>query len=161
MVFSLPPAPPKGCFIIVEDRNLGKCPGNCDETAWNAYLGCFYGGSTDSCRVAKPFLGVAELEKGKSSSAEGTQRILVSQVSSCCTWDTKLLYTTPQQFFCDFRKLAGQDECHYWSYELMMERRPTYRMQVETRPSDQGTRGMHRGYQGCGWGQGGGWPGRG
>ena len=39
---------------------------------------------------------------------------------------------TPQQLFCDFCKLVGQDECHCHNYELVMERMPTYQMQVET-----------------------------
>jgi len=57
---------------------------------------------------------------------------------------------TPQQLFCNFYKSMGHDERHCQSYELMMERTPTYQMQVETWPPDQGTRGVCGGYQGRG-----------
>lgn len=36
---------------------------------------------------------------------------------------------TSQQLFCDFCKSVGHDEQHCHSYELMMERMPTYQMQ--------------------------------
>lgn len=39
---------------------------------------------------------------------------------------------TPQQLFCNFYKLVRHDERNYQSYELMMDRTPTYRVLVET-----------------------------
>lgn len=44
---------------------------------------------------------------------------------------------TPQQLFCNFYRLVGHDERNCRSYELMMDRTPTYRVQEETRPLDQ------------------------
>lgn len=55
---------------------------------------------------------------------------------------------TPQQLLCNFCKSVGHDECHYRSYELMMEIKTTYRMQEETQPPHQGTQGA------CGYFQG-------
>lgn len=52
---------------------------------------------------------------------------------------------TPQQFSCDFCKSVDHDERQCCNYELMMERTPTYRMQVETQPLEQGARGMRGG----------------
>lgn len=58
----------------------------------------------------------------------------------------KMLVHTPQQLFCDFCKSMGRDECHCKNYELTVERTPTYQMEVETWPLDQGTGGTHGGY---------------
>ena len=44
---------------------------------------------------------------------------------------------TPQQLFCNFCKSIGHDECNYRSYELMMDRTPSYRVQAEMQPLDQ------------------------
>jgi len=41
-----------------------------------------------------------------------------------------------QQLFCNFGRLVGHDECSCRSYELMMDRTPTYRVQAETQPLD-------------------------
>lgn len=59
---------------------------------------------------------------------------------------------TLQQLFCNFCKSVGYDEHNYRSYELMMERTPTYRIQDETRLLQQGARVVHGGYQGRGRG---------
>ena len=45
-----------------------------------------------------------------------------------------------QQLFCNFCRLVGHDERTYRSYELMMDRTPTYRFQAETWPLDQNAR---------------------
>jgi len=37
----------------------------------------------------------------------------------------------PQQLFYNFCKLVGHDEHNFHSYELMMERMPTYRIQTK------------------------------
>ena len=66
-----------------------------------------------------------------------------------------------QHLFCNFCKSVGHDEHNYHSYELVMERTPMYRVQIETWPLDQGTEGAHRGYQGCRGGGGGGGTSRG
>lgn len=66
----------------------------------------------------------------------------------------------PQQLFCNLCQSVGHDECNCDSYELMIDRTPTYRMQVETRPPDQGVGGARGEYQGRKWGRGGGGPGR-
>lgn len=58
---------------------------------------------------------------------------------------------TPQQLFCEFYKLVSHDECHCCSYELMMERMPTYQMQASTLPQDQVAGVVHGGYYRCGW----------
>jgi len=42
----------------------------------------------------------------------------------------------------------GHDECHYQSYEFMMERKPTYWMQAKSWPLDQGFGGARKSYQG-------------
>lgn len=55
---------------------------------------------------------------------------------------------TPQQLFCNFYKSEGHDECHCQSYELMVERTPTYHMKEKIRPPYQGTGGAHEGFQG-------------
>lgn len=57
---------------------------------------------------------------------------------------------TPQQLIYNFYKLVGHEECNCHSYDLMMERTPTYQMKTKTRPSDQGVGGVQGGYQGCG-----------
>lgn len=57
---------------------------------------------------------------------------------------------TPQQLFHNFCKLVGHEESNFYSYELMMERTPVYRIQTETRPPYQGATRMRRGYQGRG-----------
>ena len=54
----------------------------------------------------------------------------------------------------------GDDECHCRIYELMMERTPTYHMQEENWPLDQGVEEAHGFFQGQGREQGGG-PSRG
>ena len=53
------------------------------------------------------------------------------------------------------------DECTFRSYELMMDRTPTYRVQVKSRPLEQNTRVARTRFQGCGWGRGRGGLGRG
>ena len=46
---------------------------------------------------------------------------------------------TPQQLFCSFCRSVGHNEHTCRSYELMMERTSTYRMQIETRGLDLAT----------------------
>lgn len=41
-----------------------------------------------------------------------------------------------QELFYNFYRSMGHDECTCRSYELMMDRNPTYRVQAETRPLD-------------------------
>ena len=66
-----------------------------------------------------------------------------------------------QQFFCNFCRSVGHDERTCRKYALMMDRIPTYKVQVESRPLDQNA-GMARiGFQGLKRGRGGGGPGRG
>lgn len=48
---------------------------------------------------------------------------------------------TPQHLFCNFCQSVGHDERNFRSYELIMGITPTYRVQVETSPSYQGTVG--------------------
>ena len=45
-----------------------------------------------------------------------------------------------QQLFCNFYRSVGHDECTCISYELMMDRTPTYRFQAEARPLNQNAR---------------------
>jgi len=53
-----------------------------------------------------------------------------------------------QQLFCNFCRSVGHDECTCRSYELMMDRTPTYRVHAEMWPLDQNA-GMARiGFQG-------------
>lgn len=68
---------------------------------------------------------------------------------------------TSQSLFYNFYKSVGHDENNCHSYELMMERTPTYQIKEETKPLDQGAMGACEGYQGNGLEQGGGGPGRG
>lgn len=63
---------------------------------------------------------------------------------------------TPQQLFCTFCKSVGHNERNCRSYELMMEQTPTYRMQIENQPKDQGVGAVHEGFHGQGRGRGGG-----
>ena len=42
-----------------------------------------------------------------------------------------------QQLFCNFCRLVGHDEYTYRSYELMMDRTPTYEVQAKMRRLDQ------------------------
>lgn len=42
-----------------------------------------------------------------------------------------------KQLFCNFSRSVGHDERTCRSYELMMDRTPTYRVQAETQPLDQ------------------------
>ena len=66
-----------------------------------------------------------------------------------------------QQLFYNFCRSVGHNEHTCRSYELMMDRTPTYRVQAESQPLDQNA-GMTRiGCQGCGQGRGRGGPGRG
>lgn len=47
---------------------------------------------------------------------------------------------SPQQMFCNFYKFVAHDEQNCRSYELMMDKTLTYRVQAETRPQqDRGT----------------------
>ena len=57
---------------------------------------------------------------------------------------------TLQQLFCNFCRLVGQDKRTCRSYELMMDRTPTYRVQAETWPLDQNAGMVWIGFQGCG-----------
>lgn len=68
---------------------------------------------------------------------------------------------TLQQFFYNFCRLVGNDEHTFWSYELMMDRTPAYRVQAKTQPLDQNTRMAWIGFQGHGRGWARGGPGRG
>lgn len=47
------------------------------------------------------------------------------------------------QLFCDIFRSLGHDEYTYRSYEFMMDRNPTYRVQAKTWPLDQSA-GMAR-----------------
>lgn len=67
----------------------------------------------------------------------------------------------PQQLFCNFSKSVGNDEHICRSYELMMDRTPTYRVQAKTQSLDQSARMAWTGFQGRERGRGGGGPGRG
>ena len=62
---------------------------------------------------------------------------------------------TLQQLFCNFCRSVGHDEHTCRSYELVMERTPTYRMQIETRGLDPAMGMVHAGFQGQGRGRGG------
>jgi hypothetical protein len=53
------------------------------------------------------------------------------------------IHKNSQQLFCNFCRSVGHDERTCRSYELMMDRTPTYRVQAETRPLDQNA-GMAR-----------------
>lgn len=55
----------------------------------------------------------------------------------------------PQQLFCNFCRSVGHDECNLQSYELMMDRTLTYRVNVEMRPPDEGTGMAQICFQGC------------
>lgn len=55
---------------------------------------------------------------------------------------------TPQKLFCNFFKYVGHDECICRSYELMMDKTPTDRVQMEARPQDQGATVECGGFQG-------------
>ena len=66
-----------------------------------------------------------------------------------------------QQFLCNFYRSVGHDECTCRSYEMMMDRTPTYRVQAETQPLDQNAVVAQTEFQGCEQGRGGGGPGRG
>jgi hypothetical protein len=68
---------------------------------------------------------------------------------------------TPQQLFCNFYKSVGHDECNCRSYELMMDKTPTYRVQSEIHPPYQSTGMVRTGFQGRRRGRGGGGPCRG
>ena len=57
-----------------------------------------------------------------------------------------------QQIFYNFFKSVRHDERNCHSYELMMDKTPTYRVKEETRPLDQGIGGERGEYQGCGRG---------
>lgn len=61
-------------------------------------------------------------------------------------------FQTSQQLFCVFYKLVGHDERNCQRYELMMERTPTYMMQVENQPQYQSTTTLQGGFQV--WGRG-------
>lgn len=43
---------------------------------------------------------------------------------------------TSQQFFYNFCRSIGHDECTYRSYELMMDQNPAYRVQTEMQTLD-------------------------
>lgn len=62
----------------------------------------------------------------------------------------KKFVQTPQQLLFTFCKLVGHDEGNYQSYELKMERTPTYRMEAENWPHDQGVSAVRGGFQGHG-----------
>ena len=74
-------------------------------------------------------------------SVEPTLWCAICQVASKHTTDNcHLLHKfvqTPQQLFCNFCKLVGNDEHNCRSYELTMDRKPTYRVQAERRLLDQ------------------------
>lgn len=55
-----------------------------------------------------------------------------------------------QQLFCNFCRLAGHDECTCRSYELMMDKTPTYRVQAKTWPLDQSVGMTQTRFQGRG-----------
>lgn len=55
-----------------------------------------------------------------------------------------------EQIFYNFCQSVGHDEHNYRSYELMMDRTPTYRVQEEMWLLDQGTGGAQGKYHGCG-----------
>lgn len=58
------------------------------------------------------------------------------------TYNCHLLqkYTqSSQQLFCNFCRSVGHDEHTCISYQLMMDRTPTYRVQTETRALNQNT----------------------
>jgi len=51
-----------------------------------------------------------------------------------------------QQLLCNIYRSVGHDEHTCRSYELMMDRIPTYRVQAEMRPLDQNTGMTHTGF---------------
>lgn len=65
----------------------------------------------------------------------------------------------PQQLFYNFCRSVGHDEHTFRSYDLMMDRTPTYRVQAEMWPLDQNAGMARTGFQGHGRGWG--WGGRG
>jgi len=66
-----------------------------------------------------------------------------------------------QQLFCNFCRLEGHDEHTCRTYELMMDKTPTYKVQVEMQPLDQKVGVAQIEFQGRERGRGGGGPGRG
>lgn len=56
-------APPKGCFVTIEDMKSGKSPRNRSDIARDTYSRCNFGSPTDSLAVAEPLLRIVELGK--------------------------------------------------------------------------------------------------
>jgi len=66
-----------------------------------------------------------------------------------------------QQLFYNICRSIRHDECTRRSYELMMDRTPTYIVHAETWPLEQNAGISQIGFQGWRWGRGGGGPRRG
>jgi len=66
-----------------------------------------------------------------------------------------------QQLFYNFYRSVGHGERTCRSYELMMDRKPTYKVQAEMRALDQNAGMVRTGFQGRRRGRGGWGPGRG
>lgn len=78
------------------------------------------------------------LEAQEGSSVGPTLGCVIYQVAGKHAMDSchllQKFVQTQQQLFCNFCRSVGNDECNYRSYELMIDRTPSYRVQEETRP---------------------------
>lgn len=74
-------------------------------------------------------------------------QVVRKHVTDNCHLLQKFIHT-PQKLFYNLCGSIGHDENNYCSYELMMDKTPSYKVQEETQPLDQGASGVQGEYQG-------------